>query len=90
MKTRGIISVGPWIVTEKLANPIRLFESLALESVNIPLRIGVLDNNHEAVKAIRSVASFKEQKYSWRMVLGPTESPGKKEMVYAIGSAAKG
>jgi ribosomal protein S18 acetylase RimI-like enzyme len=85
-----IVSAGPWVVREGSEKAFDLIESLALESGDLDLRIGVLETNSEAVRAIRSSGTLKSQEPSWRMVLGEETSLASSDQCYAIGSAAKG
>lgn len=84
------ISVGPWIVQSNVKQPSALLESLAAETDQLDLRIGVLESNTKAVEAMKSFTSLKHQEPSWRMVLGPSGSLGQSFESYAIGSAATG
>ena len=85
-----VISVGPWVMLESGENPGRLLTGLSFETGEKNLRIGVLESNKNAIKIIRSLHTFEEKEYCWRMVYGPNENLGRDEKLLAIGSAAKG
>ena len=86
----GILSVGPWAVINEALHPLTLLKSLSHQVGGIALRIGVLETSTEAVKLMRSVSTFEEREYSWRMVLGRSDKLGTSGKLYATGSAAKG
>ena len=83
-------SVGPWIATAEVPNPLDLLEALAVETGNTPLRIGVLENNPRAVDLLRNISSLEEQEYCWRMVLNETTTGENSSHIFSIGSASKG
>jgi len=86
----GLIAVGPWALTGKSLSPVSLLESLATEVSDQELRIGVLESNSEAADLMRSLDSFKEQSYCWRMVQGISDTLGTSSSLFAVGSGAKG
>ncbi len=86
----GVISVGPWLVRGGDKHAGTLIEALASKTKDIPLRIGVLESNQNAVELIRSFKKFQEHAPCWRMVRGNGEGLGFHDDLYAIGSAAKG
>lgn len=86
----GLISAGPWALTGNSLSPIKLLESLASEVGDQELIIGILESNSETVDLMRSLDSFKEEVYCWRMVQGESDTLGKSNSLYAIGSGAKG
>lgn len=88
---RNIVVIGPWGV-EQYENeniPKALLESIAMDAPSL-MRIGVLENNENAVKLLRSYKTLKEIKPSVRMVLGESESLGNNPSLFAIGSPATG
>ncbi|MFH1998420.1 MAG: GNAT family N-acetyltransferase [Planctomycetota bacterium] len=87
---KGVVSIGPWLVSDKIRQPLDLLESMAVETGDTPLRIGVLETNGQALSLIRSLEGFTEMEPSWRMVLGEEGELGISEQLMAIGSAAKG
>lgn len=86
----GVVSVGPWGVTDPSVRPELLLEALSLETGGVPLRIGVLETSTEAATMIRSLETFDEHTPCWRMVRGLSEDLGSSSRLYAIGAAAKG
>ncbi len=86
----GVLSVGPWAVINRAISPLVLLKSLSHHVGDVTMRIGVLEANTDAVELMRSVSSFEEREYSWRMVLGQSENLGTSKSLYATGSAAKG
>ena len=87
----GVVTVGPWVVVDRSGvRPLDLVESLALETGDTTLRIGVLESNARALEELRAVSGLEERGPCRRMVLGPDPGLGASEALYAIGSAAKG
>jgi ribosomal protein S18 acetylase RimI-like enzyme len=84
------IAAGPWIVRPGLPRPERLLQSFALAAPGAELVIGALDNNPEAVAALRALDLEEYASSPWRMALGPGGPFGAPGQVYAVGSAAKG
>ncbi len=89
-KGYNVISVGPWIVLKPEYHPEMLFQDLVREVRNSDIRVGVLENNREAVSIIKAMAFMKNREYCWRMTLGNLDQTGRPEQVFAIGSGAKG
>ena len=87
---RGVITAGPWIVDDSMEHPEHLVQSLAMETGDTPIRMGVLDAKEAAVKVIHEIPEFKLTFFCWRMVLGKSDRLGNSKMCYAIGSPAKG
>jgi GNAT superfamily N-acetyltransferase len=90
MMGNGEVSVGPWVVRREAERPLGLLESVALEAGPFPLRIGILETNTAAVRAVEFLRFLKAQTPSWRMVLGEENTLGMSTDCFAIGSAAKG
>lgn len=90
MRGNGVVSVGPWIVRQEAERPLDLLEGILCEADPLPLRIGILETNTAAVRAVQSLGSLEPQAPSWRMVLGEMDTLGMSTDCYAIGSAAKG
>jgi ribosomal protein S18 acetylase RimI-like enzyme len=92
MGRRGLegIGAGPWIVRPGLLRPERLLQSFALAAPGVDLVVGTLDNNPEAVGALRDLGLEEYAGSPWRMALGPDGPFGAPDQVYAVGSAAKG
>jgi len=87
---KGVVSIGPWLVSENVERPLDLLESLAMETGDYKLRIGILESNEKAACALRSFDGLIETEPSWRMVLGEDAGLGDSKRLFAIGSAAKG
>jgi len=85
-----VISVGPWVLLEPGENPEALLAGLSLGTGDRMLRLGILESNTTAVGIIKSLQTFAENEYCWRMVQGPQEDLGMDKNLIAIGSAAKG
>ena len=97
-------AVGPWILAPDAAS--RAVGLLAALAANAPshravppgsadeISVGVLDapQNRAAVELARSLGLVERADSPWRMVLGENSEPfqGRPEMVYGVGSAAKG
>jgi hypothetical protein len=86
----GVISVGPWVVSEQAESPMDLVQNLATATGDKELRIGVLESNLTAADLLRSIDTLEETTASFRMVLGQQTPLGMSSRIYAIGSAAKG
>jgi predicted N-acetyltransferase YhbS len=86
----GVVSVGPWAMLPEVLHPLALLENLALAFPGEQLRIGVLENNPEAIRLLKATQGLVESEPSWRMVLGDANRLGQSEFLYAIGSPAKG
>ena len=86
----GVVTVGPWYVSEYLREPLDLLSAMACLIGDLRLRLGVLESNESAVGLMRSLATFEETEPSWRMVHGPDSGLGASYQLYAIGSPAKG
>ncbi len=86
----GVVTVGPWLVSDGSERTADLLIGLARESGALKLRIGVLETNPEAVALLRSLGSFEQTEPARRMVLGPDGNLGASAGLLAIGSAAKG
>jgi predicted GNAT family N-acyltransferase len=85
----GVLAVGPWAaLASDVAAP--LLEHLASEHGSEALRIGVLEQNDEAARLLRSWPGLQEGIHSWFMVRGPGGRLGIHPALYAIGSGAKG
>ncbi|MBN2411127.1 GNAT family N-acetyltransferase [candidate division KSB1 bacterium] len=85
-----VISVGPWAMLDSIDYGEALLAGLSLETGEQELRIGVFESNQSAAGIIKSMRTFAEKEYCWRMVLGPQENLGMDRHLFAIGSAAKG
>ncbi|MBN1334129.1 MAG: GNAT family N-acetyltransferase [Synergistales bacterium] len=88
-KGKGLIVAGPWAVLQR-GDPMAMMEGLSFVAKGIPLRIGVLENNLEAVRLMRSLDGFQEEEFSWRMEWGLPSGLGDNPCLFGIGSAARG
>jgi len=86
----GLVTAGPWIVDDSMDHPEHLVESLALVTGDNPIRLGVLETNEAAVRALQQLRGFEKTFYCWRMVLGDSDRLGNTKMSYAIGAPGKG
>jgi GNAT superfamily N-acetyltransferase len=87
---RSGVSVGPWIVLQNTTKPLALLESLAFETGETALRIGVLDIHKDSQTLLEKLGFEKSLQSPWRMALGKAGLPGDTTLVYSIGSPAKG
>jgi ribosomal protein S18 acetylase RimI-like enzyme len=87
---RQDIHIGPWISAPANHSPQNLLESIALQVGDQTLRLGVLENNPQAVKLLESLGFSGQADPPVRMVLGESEHPGRAEWAFAAGSPAKG
>ncbi len=86
----GITAVGPWVAAVRLPRPVEMLIPFRAAARYPCLRIGVLETNAAAVRALRALPGLTEQPPSRRMVLGPSDRLGNSPMCWAVGSAAKG
>ena len=86
----GGVTIGPWVVSERVIDPICMLEALGVLSGETSLHLSLLDNNIPAVKLLRD-AGFKERDDTHqRMVFGKMGNLGLSMMCYAIGALSKG
>lgn len=88
-KGKGLVYAGPWAVLPG-GDPMAMLEGLSFAANGIPLRIGLLENNLEAARFLRSLNGFDEEEYSWRMEWGLPSKLGDNPCLYGIGSPARG
>ncbi len=84
------LTVGPWLATEAIPDPLALVHHMAAENEGSTLRIGVMESHESCAALLRSHRSFEETESSWRMVQGPSERLGNHKHLFSIGSPAKG
>jgi ribosomal protein S18 acetylase RimI-like enzyme len=89
-RTEDLVSVGPWVVHPEVERPVDLLESLAVETGDCTLGLGILESNTAAVAAVRALGFAERADPPWRMALGPSNALGASPMAYAVGSPAKG
>ncbi len=87
---KGWVSAGPWVVAPRVANPLRLFESLACEARGDLITVGVLEINQPAVGLIRSLGFEQRPDCPWRMANGPSSDLGASPQCLTVGTAATG
>ena len=86
----GWAVAGPWVIVEGTHKPERLLESLASETGETPLSLGVLESNEAALALIRSLGLSEGVDSPWRMSMGPSRELGANPACYTNGSPAKG
>ncbi len=86
----GWLSAGPWVMGEKVENPVELLQSFALQAGNRPFSIGILDTNQPACDLVRSLGFTARDDSPWRMAFGKADDLGASHGCFAVGSAAKG
>jgi predicted N-acetyltransferase YhbS len=84
------VTIGPWLASESVTEPLGLLETLAERTGDSVLNIGVLEFNDRAVKCLREVGFERRTDVPWRMVLGKDTGLGRSPVCFAIGSPAKG
>lgn len=84
------VTVGPWLASESVSDPLGLLEMLAGQTGDSVLNIGVLECNSRAVKCLEQAGFEKRDDVPWRMVLGRDTGLGRSPVCFAIGSPAKG
>jgi len=84
------ISVGPWVMQAQAEQPAALLESLAAESGDASLGIGVLEANTRAVELMKHYGLRLNPESPWRMLLGKMGDAGNVLQSFAIGSPCKG
>lgn len=84
------VSVGPWVMSPDIFNPERLLLSLAMETLDEPLHIGVLEINKKSIQLLRSLGFQEKENPSVRMAWGKEKDLGTASTCFAIGSPAKG
>ena len=89
-KAKGVIAVGPWVVSSTVDCPMDLLEGLALEAEGERLFVEVLETNRGAVELLRAMGFVESPEWGWRMHLGPRTGVGLDNALYAIGSPFTG
>lgn len=85
-----LMAVGPWVAVPGGADASRLLESLAGECPGLPIVLGVLETNKDAVDLVRSMGLNPFPAPPWRMTLGQSPGPGGSPQCLAIASSAVG
>jgi ribosomal protein S18 acetylase RimI-like enzyme len=86
----GGVSVGPWIVTEKVEDPMSMLHALVITSGESILHMSILESNVPVVKLLRD-SGFKERDDThMRMAFGKAGILGQSTYCYAIGALSKG
>jgi len=86
----GLVWAGPWYAGDRVEQPRQLLESIAIEAGELPIGLGILEVNDRAVSLVRSLGFSLRRNPSWRMVMGTSDRLGLSNLLYAIGSAARG
>jgi ribosomal protein S18 acetylase RimI-like enzyme len=86
----GVVTVGPWLAADGVADPLVLLRALAKEIGDQKLRIGLLESNKKAAAMMRSLTAFTETEPCIRMVLGPDSGLGTSRRLFAAGAPSKG
>jgi ribosomal protein S18 acetylase RimI-like enzyme len=85
-----VYSAGPWISRQGVETASALLTALGRAVGNQPLRIGILEDNVAAKECAVSLGFELQPNPCWRMVLGAHGYPESQELVFAVGSPAKG
>ena len=85
----GFVRIGPWVMKTNLERAEALLQSFSAECEEMPLQIGVLENNARAVQILQK-HGFNQKSFSWRMVRGVRGRWTFSDHLYAIHSAARG
>lgn len=85
-----VITVGPWLATDAVSDPLALLHHFAAENAGHTLRVGLLESNRKSADLLRGHNSFEETGFSWRMVQGESDRLGAHPWLYSVGSPAKG
>jgi len=83
------VSVGPWIIPPDI-NPEKLLLSLAIETLDEILHLGVLESNEKSIRLLQSLGLQEKDHFSIRMAWGKETTLGTSHNCFAIGSPAKG
>ncbi|NHI89767.1 MAG: GNAT family N-acetyltransferase [Candidatus Thorarchaeota archaeon] len=86
---RGFIRIGPWVMKTHSERAEALLQDFSSECEEMPLRIGILENNEGALHILQK-HGFAQKSYSWRMIRGVRGSWTFSDHLYAIHSAARG
>lgn len=83
------VRIGPWVVNTQEGYAEQLLLEFAGMMEGTTLRIGVLENNVQALKLLCR-CGFKERSHSWRMLFGEDTEATLSDHLYAICSPARG
>ena len=85
----GFVRIGPWVMRTNLESAEALLQNVSAECEEMPLQIGVLENNARALQILQK-HGFNQKSFSWRMVRGVKGRWTFSDHLYAIHSAARG
>ena len=85
----GQVRIAPWIIENPLIDVIDMIRAIAIEAKGVPLTLGLLECNTEAVTILKQLG-LTETTPSTRMILGTSTNISFSDGVFAIGSPAKG
>jgi GNAT superfamily N-acetyltransferase len=88
-KRYDFIRIGPWVMKTNLEHAEDLLCEFALETEELPLQIGLLENNENALHLLQKY-EFLQRSFSWRMMRGFKGDWTFSDHLYAICSAARG
>ena len=81
--------IGPWVMRSHLERAEDLLQEFAVETRELPLQIGLLENNVSALRILWK-HKFTQTSFSWRMMRGIRGNWTLSDHLYAICSAARG
>ncbi|MEW5869241.1 MAG: GNAT family N-acetyltransferase [Chloroflexota bacterium] len=84
------VTAGPWVVSERVENPLDLLEGLQACAPGALLRLGVLETNIQAVALLERSGFTARADSPLHMLLGSDAALGQSPQCCAIGSSAKG
>ena len=85
----GFVRIGPWVMKTNLERAEALLQDVSAACEEMPLHIGVLENNVRALQILQK-HEFTQKSFSWRMVRGVRGRWTFSDHLYAIHSAARG
>ena len=83
---KGVVTVGPWVVSSKVDCPADLLEGLAMEANGERLVVEVLETNRGAVELLRAMGFTELPESPWRMLRGRWSNVGLADSLFATGS----
>jgi len=86
----GGVTVGPWIVTDDVENPLSMLQALAMFSGESVLHMSVLERNAAAIKLLRDSGFHERDDTHMRMVYGRLGTLGQSSNCFAVGALSKG
>ena len=86
---KDTVRIAPWIIANHDRYAGNLIKAVAHARMNQSLSIGLLETNSTALSILKDLG-FQERFFSIRMALSTTGIPSFSDMMYSIGSPAKG